>query len=45
MKIGQAYNPRTKQWIKIDRTKGKILSVKKTGGKFKDIPVITKRKK
>jgi hypothetical protein len=44
MKIVQAYNPRTKQWIKIDRTKGQILAVKKTEGKFKGIPVFKKRK-
>jgi hypothetical protein len=44
MKIIQAYNPRTKQWIKIDRTKGQILAVKKTEGKFKGVPVFKKRK-
>lgn len=45
MKIVQAYNPRTKQWVKIDRSKGQILSVKKTEGKFKGVPVYKKGKK
>jgi hypothetical protein len=44
MKVVQAYNPRTKQWIKIDRAKGQILAVKKTEGKFKGVPVFKKRK-
>jgi hypothetical protein len=44
MKIVQAYNPRTKQWIKIDRAKGQILAVKKTEGKFKGVPIFKKRK-
>jgi hypothetical protein len=43
-KIGQVKNPRTGKWIKIDRTKGLILSVKKTDGKYAGVPIIRKSK-
>lgn len=45
MKVIQVYNPRTKQYVKIDRAKGQILAVKKTKGKFKGVPVYKKGKK
>lgn len=37
-KVMQVYNPKTKHWVKIDRTTGKILSHKKTKGAYKAIP-------
>ena len=46
--VVQVYSPKTKHWVKIDRTTGKIVSRKKTGGAYKGIPKgkpPTKRKK
>lgn len=46
--VVQVYNPKTKHWVKIDRTTGRILSRKKTEGSYKGIPKgkpPTKRKK
>src|SRR5688572_1426719 len=35
----QTQNPRTKQWIKINAKTGKIISTKKTPGKYKGIKI------
>ena len=35
----QTQNPRTKAWVKIDSKTGKIISTKKTPGKYKGIKV------
>ncbi len=42
-KIVQTKSPRTGQYIKIDRSKGLIVSTKKSPGPYKGIPVIRKR--
>lgn len=42
-KIVQTKNPRTGKYIKIDRSKGKILSNKKSDGPYKGVPVVRKR--
>ena len=44
-KIVQTKNPRTGQYVKIDRSRGKILSVKKSSGPYDSVPVIRHRKK
>lgn len=41
--IVQTKNPRTGQYLKIDREKGRILGTKKSEGPYKGIPVIKKR--
>jgi len=38
--IVQAKNLKTNRYIKIDRTKGIILSRKKTEGPYKKIPIV-----
>lgn len=43
--IVQVKNPKTGRYVKIDRDAGKILSHKKSSGKYKDIPVARKRSK
>jgi len=42
-KIVQTKNPRTGKYVKIDLSKGKILSNKKSIGPYKGVPVIRKR--
>ena len=42
--IVQVKNPRTNRYVKIDRSAGKIVSSKKTGGPYKGVPVARKRK-
>lgn len=42
--IGQTKNPRTGKYVKIDRDAGRIISVKKSEGPYKNVPVIRKRK-
>lgn len=42
--VGQTKNPRTGQYVKIDRDKGKIISTKKSAGPYKGVPVIRKKK-
>lgn len=42
-KIVQTKNPRTGKYVKIDRSKGKILSNKKSPGPYKGVPVVRKR--
>lgn len=41
--IVQVKNPRSGHYVKIDRTAGKIMSHKKSDGKYKGIPVAHKR--
>lgn len=41
----QTQNPRTKMWIKINAKTGKIISTKKTPGKYKGIKVAKLAKK
>lgn len=41
--IVQTRNPRTGKYVKIDTSKGKILSNKKSEGPYKGVPVIRKR--
>lgn len=43
--VVQVKNPRTGRYVKIDRAKGKILSHKKSEGKYKNIPVARKAQK
>lgn len=43
--IVQVKNPRTGRYVKIDRAKGKIISHKKSEGKYKNVPVARKNKK
>lgn len=42
--VVQVKNPRTKKYVKIDRTEGRIVSQKKTPGPYKDVPIARKRK-
>ena len=41
--IVQTQNPRTGRYVKVDRAQGRILSIKKSAGPYKDVPVIRKR--
>jgi hypothetical protein len=41
--VVQVQNPKTNRYVKIDRTKGKILSHKKSDGPYKNIPIARKR--
>jgi hypothetical protein len=36
--IVQVRNPRTGRYVKIDRTKGRVISHKRTKGLYKNIP-------
>lgn len=40
----QVKNPKTGRYVKIDRSAGKIISHKKSAGKYKGVPVAGKRK-
>jgi|GEM_PF-1660373 len=42
--IVQTKNPRINRYVKIDRVNGKILSVKKTKGPYKNIQIIRSKK-
>jgi hypothetical protein len=42
--IVQVRNPRTGHYVKIDRTKGKIISHKKSEGPYKGVPIAKKNK-
>jgi len=44
-KIVQTKNPRTGKYVKIDRSKGKILTTKRSTGPFKGVPIIRKKSK
>ncbi len=41
--IVQTKNPRTGRYVKIDRSKGRILDTKKSEGPYKNIPILRKR--
>jgi len=41
----QIKNPKTGKYVKIDKTKGLIISHKKTVGPFPGIPIVSKKKK
>lgn len=43
-RIVQMKNPKTGMYFKIDREIGKVIQIKKTKGKFKNVPVARKRK-
>ena len=43
--VVQVKNPRTGHYVKIDRSKGRILDTKKSEGKYARIPVARKRAK
>lgn len=36
----QVKNPRSDRYVKIDRTRGLILSLKRSGGPYKGVPII-----
>lgn len=42
--VVQVKNPRTKRYVKIDRSAGKIIAHKKSSGPYKDVPVARKKK-
>ncbi len=42
-RIVQTKNPRTGRYVKIDRSKGRILDSKKSEGPYKGVPVMRKR--
>lgn len=41
--VVQVRNPKTDRYVKIDRTKGRIISHKKSKGPYKNVPVARKR--
>jgi len=41
-KIVQVKNPKTGRYVKIDREKGRIVSHKKSEGRYKNVPVARK---
>ncbi len=41
--IVQTKNPRTGRYVKIDRSKGRILDSKKSEGPYKGVKVLRKR--
>jgi len=43
--IVQTKNPKSGHYVKIDRSKGRIVSHKKSEGPYKNVPVLRKRKK
>ncbi len=44
-KVVQTKNPRTGRYVKIDRSKGRIVASKKSPGPYKGVPVVRKSKK
>lgn len=42
--VVQVKNPKSGHYVKIDRSAGKIVSHKKSGGPYKGVPVARKRK-
>ena len=42
--VVQIKNPKSGHWVKIDRSKGKIVDHKTTPGPYKNIPKIKKSK-
>ncbi len=43
--IVQVKNPRSGRYVKIDRSKGRILAHKKSSGPYKGVPVARRSKK
>ncbi|UCF94519.1 MAG: hypothetical protein JSW39_10285 [Desulfobacterales bacterium] len=43
--VVQIKNPKSGKYVKIDRSKGKIISHKKSEGPYKGVPVARKKKK
>jgi hypothetical protein len=44
-KVVQVKNPKTGKYVKIDRSKGKIVAHKKSDGPYKGVPVARKSSK
>ena len=42
--VVQVKNPRTKRYVKIDRSAGKIVASKKSTGPYKGVPIARKKK-
>lgn len=42
--VVQVKNPRTNRYIKIDRSKGRILAHKKSDGPYKNVPIARKHR-
>lgn len=42
--VVQVKNPKSKRYVKIDRTAGRIVSHKKSEGPYKGVPVARKKK-
>ena len=42
--IVQVRNPKTGHYVKIDRSKGKIIDHKRSMGPYKNVPIARKRK-
>ena len=42
--VVQVKNPRSGHYVKIDRSKGKIIDHKKSEGPYKGVPIARKRK-
>jgi hypothetical protein len=42
--IVQVKNPKSGHYVKIDRSKGKIIDHKKSDGPYKGVPIASKRK-
>jgi len=43
--VVQIKNPKSGRYVKINRSKGKIISHKKSEGPYKGVPVARKKKK
>jgi hypothetical protein len=43
--VVQIKNPRTGRYVRIDRSKGRIVGHKKSEGPYKNVPIARKRKK
>lgn len=44
-KVVQVKNPRTGKYVKIDRSKGKIVGQKRSDGPYKGVPIARKSNK
>ncbi len=43
--VVQIKNPKSGRYVKIDRSKGRIIDHKKSDGPYKNVPIARKRKK
>jgi hypothetical protein len=41
--VVQVKNPRSGKYVKIDRSRGKIIAHKKSDGPYKNVPIARKR--